>query len=216
MRAAHTRPRRRRSRFPAANSFARAVLAAPSRERVNSPQRPRKARKLRGASTANRGMRAAHTRPRRRTSRFPSREFIRRGGVGGTAPGASKLAATTAESPANCAGLQRRTAACAPHPSAKADITFSQPRIHSPGPVRGTAHLSVCHPAGAADDPDHPTRRSHPPIPAGHPPRSAVSRGWQIVRSPDSIRIHDPAPPHPSAPPEPRWSPCAESSPPAC
>jgi hypothetical protein len=52
--------------------------------------------------------------------------------------GASKLAATTAESPANCARLQRPKPARVYVPgvrqerSAQADITLSQPRIHSP------------------------------------------------------------------------------------
>jgi hypothetical protein len=103
-----------------------------SQPRTHSPRRLR-------AGTADFGSR--NIRPRRRTSRCSSREFIRPGGCG-PAPRILARAAPVREGghrvfpAANSfarrpAGRHRR---CwlAQHPSAKADIAFSQPRIHSP------------------------------------------------------------------------------------
>jgi hypothetical protein len=86
--------------------------------------------------------------PRRRTSRFPSREFIRRGvsdcrwpaetrGNGGRAvrAGGHRVfpAANSFAGVCRTAGGRRRRGETADARSAQADIAFSQPRIHSPG-----------------------------------------------------------------------------------
>jgi hypothetical protein len=140
------------------------------RERVNSPQRLRKPRKLRGASPAHRGMRAAHD-PSAKADIALSQPRIHSPGPGGSwrgaglvvrPAGASELAATTAESPANRAGLHRHTAACVRHTTRRRRPTSRCPSREfirlGPGGSRRGAGLAV-RPAGTG----RPGRPPHAP-----------------------------------------------------
>jgi hypothetical protein len=123
--AAHTRRRRPTSRCPSREFIRPAagragpmpLRARTQRERVNSPQRQRKAPQTARGFSSNTAACLRHTPVGEGRHRVvpAANSFARRPGALSPCPsargpraGASELAATTAESPANCAGLQQQ------------------------------------------------------------------------------------------------------------